>query len=87
MSPSAVTLQTQSTDATSTPKDSIPTSIEEPDPATFEVKVIGNGLAQNTSLPYRPTPQPNFEIEEHPIDIVKSVKVCNQPNSHFFSVC
>ncbi|KAB8299226.1 hypothetical protein EYC80_001318 [Monilinia laxa] len=75
MTPSAVTLETQSTDATSTPKDSISTSVEALTPATYEVKLNGDGLAQNTSLPYRPTPQPNFEIEEHPIDIVKPVKV------------
>ena len=89
MSPSAVALETQGIGGAANPK-IMPSSssfAEAPASTTIDAKANGDGLAQNkSSLPFRPTPQPSFKIEDHPIDIVKPLKVCNYLKSCFFTV-
>ncbi|KAF7895667.1 uncharacterized protein EAF01_009629 [Botrytis porri] len=78
MSPSAVASKTQGIDAASNPKivSSFSSFAEAPASTTIDVEANGDGLAQvKSSLPFRPTPQPSFKIEDHPVDIVKPLKV------------
>lgn len=88
MSPSVTGLDALGVDITPTIKDPISTkSLEVSSPAAAPSKANGNGEAQHTSsLPFRPTPQPAFEIEDHPIDIIKPLKVCNYSHSHFSGI-
>lgn len=86
MSPSAIVLETQGIDAASNPKivSSSSSFAEAPSSTTIDVRADSAGLTQNkSSLPFRPTPQPSFEIEDHPVDIVKPLKVCDYLNSCF----
>ncbi|EDO00369.1 hypothetical protein SS1G_14239 [Sclerotinia sclerotiorum 1980 UF-70] len=76
MSPSAVAEETQGIGVTSAVKIPLSTSTEAPAPVTIEVKTNSDTLPQSTSsLPFRPTPQPGFEIEDHPVDIIKPLNV------------
>lgn len=84
MSPSAVALETQGIDVATTHKVLVSTSAEASIPTTIVGEANSDILAQDaSSMPYRSTPQPDFEIEDHPIDIIKPIKVCNLINSNF----
>ena len=73
MAPSAVEPEKQGEDALTSLKTSVSKS-----------RIISDGKSTEDvtleqtkhSLPFRHIPQPHFELEDHPVDVVRTLKVC-----------
>jgi hypothetical protein len=75
MAPSAVEPEKQGEDALTSLKTTVSKSL---------ASIISDGQSTDDhklgqtkhSLPFRHIPQPHFELEDHPVDVVRTLKVC-----------